>query len=85
MKPNTDMQPYTFSGLCGVPTKAGAPCQHRIVYANGRCKQHGGSSTLFMLALRERLAEKDRRRIERWRRKMKRLGIELPRKDETHG
>ena len=85
MKPNTDMPQYTFYGKCSGKTKRGAPCRHTSVYANGRCKQHGGDSTAYMLAVRDRLAEKNRRRIERWRRKMKRHGIELPRKDETHG
>ncbi len=36
-----------FSDLvCGARTKAtGAPCKRRDIYANGRCRLHGGLST----------------------------------------
>ncbi|MBC9070599.1 hypothetical protein IAI53_01330 [Thauera sp. CAU 1555] len=30
---------------CGARTRAGAPCKHTVIYANGRCKFHGGLST----------------------------------------
>lgn len=33
----------TFS--CGARTRAGTPCKIRAVWANGRCKLHGGRST----------------------------------------
>ena len=46
---------YTFNGMCRGTTKAGKQCQHRSVYANGLCKQHGGDSTEFMQEHFERL------------------------------
>lgn len=30
---------------CGAKTRAGTPCKQRDVFANGRCKFHGGAST----------------------------------------
>jgi hypothetical protein len=30
---------------CGARTRAGTPCKHTVIYANGRCKFHGGLST----------------------------------------
>ncbi|WP_315902412.1 HGGxSTG domain-containing protein [Serratia proteamaculans] len=30
---------------CGAKTRAGTPCKMRSIYANGRCKLHGGLST----------------------------------------
>lgn len=49
--PEMDIPPLTaFSeelrGLCcGARTRAGTPCQRKDLYANGRCKLHGGLST----------------------------------------
>ena len=34
---------YTFT--CSARTRAGTPCKRRDLYANGRCKLHGGMST----------------------------------------
>ena len=31
--------------VCGAKTRAGSPCHRRDLYANGRCKFHGGLST----------------------------------------
>lgn len=30
---------------CGARTRAGCPCQSRVIYRNGRCRNHGGLST----------------------------------------
>jgi len=30
---------------CGAKTRAGTPCQQKAIFANGRCKWHGGCST----------------------------------------
>jgi hypothetical protein len=30
---------------CGAKTRAGTPCKRRDIFANGRCKLHGGAST----------------------------------------
>jgi hypothetical protein len=30
---------------CGAKTRAGTPCKLTSIYANGRCKLHGGMST----------------------------------------
>jgi len=30
---------------CGAKTRAGTPCKQKAIYANGRCKWHGGCST----------------------------------------
>ena len=30
---------------CGARTRAGTPCKQRGIFANGRCKLHGGMST----------------------------------------
>lgn len=45
--------PQTFPALpddlrdlaCGARTRAGTPCKLTAIYANGRCKLHGGLST----------------------------------------
>jgi len=35
-----------FSGLrCGAKNRGGTPCKRLDIYASGRCKLHGGSST----------------------------------------
>ena len=31
--------------VCGAKTRAGSPCHRRDLYANGRCRLHGGPST----------------------------------------
>jgi len=31
--------------LCGAKTRKGTPCKRSDIYANGRCKFHGGLST----------------------------------------
>jgi len=31
--------------VCGAKNRRGAPCQCKLLYANGRCKFHGGLST----------------------------------------
>jgi hypothetical protein len=71
-------QGYTFAGICKGTTKAGTPCQHFTVYANGYCRQHGGDSTEFMKAHTKKIVEKMIRRHEKWRR---RAG--LPKRDES--
>lgn len=38
---------YTFAGVCKGTTKAGTPCKHTVVFANGLCRQHGGDSTEY--------------------------------------
>lgn len=38
--------PDDLRGLaCGAKTRAGTPCKRKDIYANGRCKFHGGLST----------------------------------------
>lgn len=38
--------PDELRGLaCGAKTRAGTPCKLTSIYANGRCKLHGGLST----------------------------------------
>lgn len=38
--------PEEFRGMtCGAKTRAGTPCKRRDIWANGRCKLHGGLST----------------------------------------
>ena len=38
--------PDELRGLpCGAKTRAGTPCKRTDIYANGRCKLHGGLST----------------------------------------
>lgn len=63
------MMAYTFAGRCKGTTKAGTPCRHIVVFANGFCKQHGGDSTEFERERLERIREKALRRIKRWKRK----------------
>lgn len=71
---------YTFAGKCKGTTRAGAPCRHIVVFANGYCKQHGGDSTEFMRERARQIVEKSRRRT---RRLMRRLGIKP--KEIKHG
>jgi len=38
--------PLEFDDLrCGAKTRAGTPCKIKSIYANSRCKLHGGLST----------------------------------------
>jgi len=38
--------PYDLRDMaCGARTRAGTPCKLKSIYANGRCKFHGGCST----------------------------------------
>lgn len=44
--PKTEPFPDDSRGLeCGAKTRAGTPCKQKAIYANGRCKWHGGCST----------------------------------------
>jgi hypothetical protein len=56
---------YTFSGVCSGKTKKGLPCKHIVVYANGLCKQHGGSSLEFMRERFQKINAKATRRMKR--------------------
>ena len=52
---------------CGAKTRTGTPCQRKAL-ANGRCRNHGGLSTGPSSSRgRERIAEAQKRRWERWR------------------
>jgi hypothetical protein len=38
--------PEDLRGMtCGATTRAGTPCKQKGIFANGRCKLHGGLST----------------------------------------
>lgn len=37
--------PIPANQTCGARTRAGTPCQSRVLYRSGRCKNHGGLST----------------------------------------
>ncbi len=53
---------------CGAKTRKGTPCQMRPVPWGNRCRLHGGFSTGPKTpAGRERIAEAQRRRWQRWR------------------
>jgi hypothetical protein len=44
--PKTEPYPDDLRGLqCGAKTRKGTPCKQTAIYANGRCKWHGGCST----------------------------------------
>ncbi|WP_083918238.1 HGGxSTG domain-containing protein [Methylosarcina fibrata] len=44
--PKSEPLPPDLVGLqCGAKTRAGTPCKLKAIYANGRCKWHGGEST----------------------------------------
>lgn len=44
--PEREPFPDDLRGLeCGAKTRAGTPCKQKAIYANGRCKWHGGCST----------------------------------------
>lgn len=67
---------YTISGKCNGITKAGLPCKHRVIFANGFCKQHGGKNPPEVLTARlERMRQKCLRQAERWNRKLKKWGL----------
>lgn len=43
--PKYEPYPDDLRGLeCGAKTRAGKPCKQTAIYANGRCKWHGGCS-----------------------------------------
>lgn len=73
-------QGYTFFGQCSATTMGGTGCKRKVVYANGLCAAHGGDSTEFMRERLRRIVAKSRARTERLRRRLKRMGIELPRR-----
>ena len=57
----------TLLPRCGAKTRTGTPC-HRKSLANGRCRNHGGlSSGPKSTEGRERIADAQRWRWERWR------------------
>ena len=41
----TPMPSELASMTCEAKTRAGTPCKLKVIYANGRCKFHGGLST----------------------------------------
>ncbi|HEY8034697.1 MAG TPA: HGGxSTG domain-containing protein [Methylobacter sp.] len=44
--PKHEPMPDNLKDLqCGAKTRAGTPCKQKAIYANGRCKWHGGCST----------------------------------------
>ncbi len=46
LSPQTEPFPADLIDLrCGAKTRAGTPCKQKAIYANGRCKWHGGCST----------------------------------------
>jgi hypothetical protein len=57
-------------GGCKAKTKKGLPCQSKDVYENGYCVLHGGQGKLPRL---ERLKEKTLKKMERFKRKAKKL------------
>jgi hypothetical protein len=63
---------YTFNGVCKGTTKAGARCRRIVVYANGLCKAHGGDSMEYMRERALQIADKAKRRIERYKRRIER-------------
>jgi hypothetical protein len=43
---NTDKPQVTARArVCGAKTRAGHPCKSRVIFASGRCKNHGGKAT----------------------------------------
>lgn len=64
---------YTFAGNCKGTSKAGTPCRHIVVYANGYCRQHGGDSTEYERARIEQIKAKVLRRHARWKRRIEAL------------
>ena len=69
------MDDYTFAGHCNGTTKAGKRCQHRTIYANGFCKQHGGDSTEFMKERMQKIKAKALARHGRFMRRLERAGL----------
>ena len=39
------MEEFLERVYCGAKTRAGTPCKRKDLYANGRCRLHGGLST----------------------------------------
>lgn len=64
-----------FRSRCGARTRAGEPCKAPVVAGKRRCRMHGGLSTGAKTKEgRARIAEAQRRRWRRWR---KRRGVNL--------
>ena len=61
---------YTFSGTCKGTTKAGKRCGHIVVFANGRCRQHGGDSAAFMAERMAKIKAKALRRLAKWKKRI---------------
>lgn len=64
---------YTFAGVCKGTTKVGTPCRRIVVYANGFCKAHGGSSAEYMRQRIQQIKQKAQRRAAKFRRKLAKL------------
>ena len=59
--------PKALQPRCGAKTRTGTPCRRRS-FANGRCRNHGGlSSGPKSSEGRQRVADAQKRRWERWR------------------
>jgi len=73
---------------CGARTRAGHPCKSRVIYASGRCKNHGGKSTGPRTAEgKARIAEAQRKRWVDYRRKAqsrKVFSVMMERKSVQH-
>jgi len=63
----------TFSGVCKGTTKKGTPCQRKVVFANGLCRQHGGDSSEYDRRHFEYLKEKAIRRSTKVSKRLRRL------------
>ena len=61
---------YTFAGHCKGITKAGTRCRRIVVFANGYCRQHGGSSAKFMRKRIEKIRARALRRHTRWKKRI---------------
>lgn len=64
------MDNYVEQGQCTGTTKAGKQCQHRLVFLNGLCRQHGGFNPPELLKLKmQAKIEKILKRHRRWKAK----------------
>ena len=64
------MDSYVVQSQCAGTTKAGKQCQHRLVFLNGLCKQHGGVNPPELMKARiEAYKEKILKRHRRWKAK----------------
>ena len=57
---------------CKGVTKAGTPCRHTVVFANGYCRQHGGDSTELERERLEQIKQRTLARFRKWKRKHRR-------------